>query len=107
MAKAKASAEAIQRLSSVLQETGGREEVAEKYVDAFGNISKDGTTTLLPSNVNDPSSMVASALSIFGNIQKQNSKQVGRITDKSSNKEVEGMLGEYTLDSFDTDSAKD
>ncbi|CAI5743469.1 unnamed protein product [Hyaloperonospora brassicae] len=108
LAKAKASAEAIQRLSNVIQETGGRDavalQVAEKYVDAFGNIAKEGTTVLLPSNVNDPSSMVASALSIFGNIQKQNSKEAARLTDKSGHQDAEGKLGEYTLDSVDTES---
>lgn len=111
LAKANASAEAIQRLSSAIQETGGRDavalQVAEKYVDAFGNIAKEGTTVLLPSNVNDPSSMVASALSIFGNIQKQNNKEAARIAGKASSQDsAEGELGEYTLDSFDPDTTK-
>ncbi|ETK74236.1 hypothetical protein L917_18646 [Phytophthora nicotianae] len=111
LAKANASAEAIQRLSSAIQETGGRDavalQVAEKYVDAFGNIAKEGTTVLLPANTNDPSSMVASALSIFGNIQKQNTKEAARIAGKANNQDsVEGELGEYTLDSIDPDTTK-
>ncbi|KAE9046812.1 Stomatin-like protein 2 [Phytophthora rubi] len=111
MAKANASAEAIQRLSVAIQETGGRDavalQVAEKYVDAFGNIAKEGTTVLLPSNVNDPSSMVASALSIFGNIQKQNSKEAARIAAKAGgNDSAEGEHGEFTLDSYDSDKTK-
>ncbi|KAJ8535061.1 hypothetical protein ON010_g13679 [Phytophthora cinnamomi] len=107
LAKANASAEAIQRLSAAIQETGGRDavalQVAEKYVDAFGNIAKEGTTVLLPANTNDPSSMVASALSIFGNIQKQNGKEAARIAAKADKDSAEGELGEYTLDSFDSD----
>ncbi|CAH0475552.1 unnamed protein product [Peronospora belbahrii] len=110
LAKANASAAAIQRLSSAIQETGGRDavalQVAEKYVDAFGNIAKEGTTVLLPSNMNDPSCMVASALSVFGNIQKQNNKEAARIADKSHNQEADGGHGEYTLDSVDSDSTK-
>ncbi|KAG6955956.1 hypothetical protein JG687_00010866 [Phytophthora cactorum] len=111
LAKANASADAIQRLSSAIQKTGGRDavalQVAEKYVDAFGNIAKEGTTVLLPANTNDPSSMVASALSIFGNIQKQNNKEAARIDGKADNQDsMEGELGEYTLDSIDPDTTK-
>lgn len=76
LARANASADAIRRLSDAIKSTGGKEavalQVAEKYVEAFGNIAKEGTTVLLPANTNDPSSMVASALSIYANIQKKN-----------------------------------
>ncbi|RLN64499.1 hypothetical protein BBJ29_001087 [Phytophthora kernoviae] len=112
IAKASASADAIQYLSRAIHETGGRDavalQVAEKYVDAFGNIAKEGTTVLLPANTNDPSSMVASALSIFSNIQKQNSKAEARNGNAATkdSQGVEGELGEYTLDSFDPDTTK-
>ncbi|RLN95692.1 hypothetical protein BBJ28_00016750 [Nothophytophthora sp. Chile5] len=109
LAKANASADAIQRLSQAIGKTGGRDavalQVAEKYVDAFGNIAKESTTVLLPANASDPSSMVASALSIFGNIQKQNGKAAARDAAKAIERQ-DGELEEYTLDAFDPESDK-
>ncbi|KAL7684407.1 putative Band 7 domain, Stomatin family, Band 7 extension, Band 7/SPFH domain superfamily [Plasmopara halstedii] len=111
MAKANASAQAIQRLSIAIRDNGGHDavalQVAEKYVDAFGKIAKEGTTVLLPANTNDPSSMVASALSIFGSIQKQNNKLArhnGDNTDTRSSTESE--LGEFKLDNEDPYTTK-
>lgn len=40
-------------------------QVAEQYLDNFGEIAKAGTTMLLPAATHDPASMVASALSIY------------------------------------------
>ncbi|CAK4681435.1 hypothetical protein LEN26_020530 [Aphanomyces euteiches] len=75
LARAEASAEAIKTLSAAIQSNGGQNavalQIAEKYVEAFGNVAKESTTVLLPSNTNDPASMVASALSIFANVQKK------------------------------------
>ncbi|RHY43380.1 hypothetical protein DYB30_008663 [Aphanomyces astaci] len=77
LARATASAEAIKQLSAAIQCTGGEQAVAlqlaEKYVDAFGNVAKESTTLLLPANASDPASMVASALSIFANVQSKTS----------------------------------
>ncbi len=38
--------------------------VAEQYVNAFGNLAKQGTTLIVPGNLADMSSMIASALTI-------------------------------------------
>jgi hypothetical protein len=38
--------------------------IAEQYVGAFGNIAKQGNTLIVPGNLADMSSMIASALSI-------------------------------------------
>jgi hypothetical protein len=38
--------------------------VAEKYVEAFGNVAKQGTTMILPSNMADMGSMIAAAMSV-------------------------------------------
>ena len=45
--------------------------VAEKYVAAFGQIAKETNTVLLPANVGDVGSMVAQAMSIYGNLGKK------------------------------------
>ncbi|DBA01344.1 TPA: hypothetical protein N0F65_001583 [Lagenidium giganteum] len=103
LARANASADAIYRLSEAIGSKGGNDavalQVAEKYVEAFGKIAKESTTVLLPSNTNDPSSMVASALSIFANIQNKNENlKMQRASDASS---AANGLEEYTLDQFD------
>uniref|UniRef100_K3WHF9 Band 7 domain-containing protein n=1 Tax=Globisporangium ultimum (strain ATCC 200006 / CBS 805.95 / DAOM BR144) TaxID=431595 RepID=K3WHF9_GLOUD len=106
MARATASADAIQRLSQAITRHGGKDavalQIAEKYVEAFGQIAKESTTVLLPSNTNDPSSMVASALSIFSNIQKKNANAASKQQNGNGadGADVDG-LEEYKLDSLD------
>ena len=38
--------------------------VAEEYVAAFGNLAKQGNTLIVPGNMSEMSSMIASALQI-------------------------------------------
>ena len=72
-AKANARAQALQMVSDRLQSEEGRNaaalEIAEQYVHAFGNLARTNNTILLPSNTGDMSSMIASALSIYSNLQ--------------------------------------
>lgn len=42
--------------------------LAEQYMQAFSQLAKESTTVLLPTNANNPASMVAQALSIFKQI---------------------------------------
>ena len=48
--------------------------VAEKYVDAFEKLAKEGTTVVVPANLGDIASMVTSGLATFNNITKPQSK---------------------------------
>jgi regulator of protease activity HflC (stomatin/prohibitin superfamily) len=48
--------------------------VAEKYVDAFGNLAKEGTSVIVPGNVGDISSMIASAMAVYGNVNASQAK---------------------------------
>ncbi|EDU40388.1 Stomatin family protein [Pyrenophora tritici-repentis] len=48
--------------------------VAEKYVDAFGNLAKEGTSIVVPGNVGDISSMIASAMAVYGNVNASQAK---------------------------------
>ncbi|KAJ7557264.1 hypothetical protein O6H91_05G119500 [Diphasiastrum complanatum] len=70
--KAEATAKGIKQLSDAIKADGGPEaaslRIAEQYLQAFGNIAKEGTTMLLPSNAADPASMMAQALSIYKGI---------------------------------------
>jgi regulator of protease activity HflC (stomatin/prohibitin superfamily) len=66
---AKATAEGIREVAETIQMPGGMEAVqlrlAEKYIEQFGNLAKTGNTMIVPSNVADVSSMLASAMSII------------------------------------------
>ncbi|WP_304947660.1 SPFH domain-containing protein, partial [uncultured Parasutterella sp.] len=70
-AVAKAQAEAIRLVAEAIAQNKGLEavnlQVAEKYVEAFGNIAQKSSTLLLPANLADISSMVASAMAIVKN----------------------------------------
>lgn len=46
-------------------------QIAEQYVHAFGNLARTNNTILLPSNTGDMSSMVASAMAIYSNLQSK------------------------------------
>ena len=67
-AVASATAQAIQQVALAIQSPGGMDavnlKVAEKYVEAFGNVAKEGNTLILPSNLADMGAMVAAAMSI-------------------------------------------
>ncbi|MBI4808059.1 MAG: SPFH/Band 7/PHB domain protein [Nitrosomonadales bacterium] len=68
IAVATANAQAIQQVAQAIQSPGGMEavnlKVAEKYVEAFGNVAKEGNTLILPGNLADMGTMVATAMSI-------------------------------------------
>ncbi|RKP54884.1 paraslipin [Pararobbsia silviterrae] len=68
LAVAEANAQAIQKIALSIQAAGGMEavnlKVAEQYVTAFGNLAKTGNTLIVPADMSDMSSMIASALTI-------------------------------------------
>ena len=68
LAVAEANSQAIQKIAAAIQSHGGMEavnlKVAEQYVNAFGNLAKQGTALIVPGNLADMSSMIASALTI-------------------------------------------
>lgn len=66
---AEATAESIKKVAAATQESGGMEavqlQVAEQYIEQFGNIAKEGNTILLPSNLADISGVIATAMSVI------------------------------------------
>lgn len=42
--------------------------IAEKYVDAFGKLAKEGTSVVVPGNVGDIGGMIASAMAVYGTV---------------------------------------
>jgi regulator of protease activity HflC (stomatin/prohibitin superfamily) len=68
LAVAEANAQAIQKIAAAIQSQGGSDavnlKVAEQYVSAFANLAKTSNTLIVPGNMSDMSSMIASALTI-------------------------------------------
>ncbi|KAI6716921.1 hypothetical protein JHW43_000654 [Diplocarpon mali] len=72
--KAKATAAGINAVAKSIAE--GKEaaqgavslSVAEKYVDAFAKLAKEGTAVVVPGNVGDIGSMIASAMAVYGKV---------------------------------------
>lgn len=65
---ARASADALKSVAAALDSEGGDKamqmKLAERYIDAFGNIAKKGNTVVVPANMGDMSSQVTSLLAI-------------------------------------------
>ncbi|RDW71915.1 hypothetical protein BP5796_07949 [Coleophoma crateriformis] len=78
--KAKATAAGIDAVAKSIAE--GKEaaqgavslSVAEKYVDAFAKLAKEGTAVVVPGNVGDIGSMIASAMAVYGKVGDAQSK---------------------------------
>ena len=68
LAIAEATAQAIVQVGNAVNQPGGMEalnlRVAERYVEAFGEVAKEGNTLILPSNLSDVGGLVASAMTI-------------------------------------------
>lgn len=66
---AEATAEAITRIAAAVSKEGGIEavnlNVAERYVEAFSKVAKEGNTLILPGNLSDMAGMVGTAMSII------------------------------------------
>lgn len=66
---AKATAMSIELVSNAIERPGGMQainlQVAEKYVEAFGKLAKENNTMILPSNLTDPASLVATAMTVI------------------------------------------
>ena len=69
-----ATAEGIKKIAESLNLAGGETaanlRVAEKYIAEFGNLAKENNTMIIPSNMGDISSMVATAMSVLEHAKK-------------------------------------
>ena len=68
LAIAQATAEALRMVAQATQAPGGMNavnlQVAEKFVEAFGQIAQKGNTVVVPANLGDMAGLVTSAMSI-------------------------------------------
>jgi regulator of protease activity HflC (stomatin/prohibitin superfamily) len=71
---AQATAEGIKKVAEALNLDGGETaanlRVAEKYIVEFGNLAKKNNTMIIPANMGDISSMVATVMSVLGHTKK-------------------------------------
>ncbi|RJG00877.1 SPFH domain-containing protein [Noviherbaspirillum sedimenti] len=65
---AEASAEAIRKTAAAIQAPGGADavnlKVAEQYVGAFGQLARTNNTLIVPANLGDMSSLIATAMQV-------------------------------------------
>jgi regulator of protease activity HflC (stomatin/prohibitin superfamily) len=68
LAIAEATAEAIRKVANSIQSPGGMEavnlKVAEKYVEAFSGLAKTNNTLIVPANLADVGSLIATAMTV-------------------------------------------
>lgn len=68
LAIAQATAEALRMVAQATNEPGGMNavnlQVAEKYVEAFSKLAKEGNTLVVPANLGDLSTLVTSAMTM-------------------------------------------
>ncbi len=66
---AQATAEGIRKVAEVIKMSGGHEamqlRVAEQYIESFAALAKTANTMIVPANVGDVSSMIATAMSVI------------------------------------------
>ena len=71
---AQATAEGIKKVAESLNLAGGETaanlRVAEKYIAEFGNLAKENNTMIIPANMGDISSMVATVMSVLGHAKQ-------------------------------------
>jgi regulator of protease activity HflC (stomatin/prohibitin superfamily) len=117
LVKAQATAKGIDAVAQSIKQ--GRESaqgavslsVAEKYVEAFGNLAREGTAVVVPGNVGDMGGMIASAMAVYGKVTESQKKAMyvsekeGPATEtKVVEAELEGKtrdMAKSVLESFD------
>ena len=74
-----ATAEGIKKVAESLSLAGGETaanlRVAEKYIAEFGNLAKENNTMIIPANMGDISSMVATVMSVLGHAKREGQPQ--------------------------------
>jgi regulator of protease activity HflC (stomatin/prohibitin superfamily) len=80
VAIAQATAEALRQVGSAIEQPGGEEamnlKVAEQYVDAFRELARTNNTLIVPANLGDMSSLIATAMQV---VKTQDTKAGQRV----------------------------
>lgn len=96
--KALATAGGIEAVARAIEQGAGAAQnavslsVAEKYVDAFGKLAKEGTAVVVPGNVGDIGGMIATALSVYGKVGDAQAKAMAKqLVEKQQSQEGESQ----------------
>ncbi|KAI9756492.1 MAG: hypothetical protein M4579_003831 [Chaenotheca gracillima] len=80
--------------------------VAEKYVEAFGRLAKEGTAVVVPGNVGDIGGMIASAMAVYGKVNESQAKTMatkmlgqGEQGSSQNNAHGDSLQSSYVQDS--------
>ncbi len=80
---ANATAEGVRAIAGAIKSDGGDEavqlRVAEQYIETFGNLAKSGNSLIIPSNLSDVSSIIASAMSVIKHDRTADNGDGGRV----------------------------
>jgi len=91
MLKANATAKGIDAVSDALARGDQNAQsaislrVAEKYVEAFSQLAKEGTAVVVPGNVGDMGGMIAQAMAVYGKINETQQRASTSSHQSSSN----------------------
>ncbi|KAF1356886.1 hypothetical protein BDV97DRAFT_342911 [Delphinella strobiligena] len=112
--KATATARGIDAVARSIAEGGASANgavslsVAEKYVDAFGKLAKEGTSVVVPGNVGDIGQMIATAMSVYGKVSEGQAKSMatklvtaGEQPQPESKSEHRNDVTQSVLESFE------
>ena len=73
LAVANASAEGLRQIASAMNAPGGEAaaklKIAEEYVKQFGQVAYDARAIIVPSNISDPSSLIATAMAVMDGVR--------------------------------------
>ncbi len=80
---ANATAEGVRAIAGAIKSDGGDEavqlRVAEQYIETFGNLAKSANSLIIPSNLSDVSSIIASAMSVIKHDRAADNGDRGRV----------------------------
>lgn len=80
--------------------------VAEKYVEAFSNLAREGTAVVVPGNVGDLSGMIASALSVYGKVNESQAKALAAKALGAPAPPAVSTTGESTPSKFESNRSE-
>lgn len=80
LAVANATAEGLRQVASAMSGPGGESaaklKIAEEYVKQFGQVAYDARAIIVPSNVSDPSSLIATAMAVMDGVKMTGPNEV-------------------------------
>jgi regulator of protease activity HflC (stomatin/prohibitin superfamily) len=84
--------------------------VAEKYVDAFGRLARESTAVVVPGNVGDIGSMIATAMSVYGKVGDAQAKTMAQKMlgqeEGAANQTAQSTVRDKIVEDFDKAAGK-